>query len=620
MQEENRDLLKRVTTATVRSLSGAEELEVNYSPGVASVTQKAVRLPLPSRGALSESDIDRLRGASDAASLRLRLHDQRFFRANLPETQQARDVYELLEQARVENLGASRLSGVANNLSSLLESRVLENGWAATEAREDVPMAHGLALLVREKMGGVELQAAARHAADLWRDFIHDKAQISLDELARHSEDQVAFNEAVYRFLQDIDLVDPPGGEEDQEDESSSDDPSGEDDSASDQELESVGSDGADGDDMDMPPTQSEQDGMGEEDQSGDSDDQNSDLNMGQSDEKPSGPSRRPNLLDPNQALQIDYQAYTNAFDEVVEAYDLADDEELERLRRQLDMQLANLQGVVARIANRLQRRLMAQQQRSWEFDLEEGLVDCARLARIVANPTHSLSYKWEKETEFRDTCVSLLIDNSGSMRGRPITVAAISADILARTLERCGVKVEVLGFTTRAWKGGQSREKWMSEGKLPNPGRLNDLRHVVYKPADMPWRRAKNNMGLMLKEGLLKENIDGEALVWAYQRLMARPEDRKILMVISDGAPVDDSTLTSNSPSYLEAHLREVIEWMETQTPVQLTAIGIGHDVTRYYRNAVTLSDPEDLGGTILKNLADMFDANLDATHLRRM
>jgi len=506
------------------------------------------------------------------------------------------------------------MQGVASNLRTLLDVRCAENGLSNASSQEDVPLAQGLALLVREGLTGRELPPVAKKAADVWRPWLLEHANATLDDLINNMDDQKAYGESVYRFMEALELMDPPTGQSDEEEHSSDADETEGEDSASDQDLESVGSGGEMSDDMDMPSSEDEE--MSGSDTSEEEGSEEDDRTGGEGQDAAAGPSKRPNWLDPSQAIQIDYQAYTTEFDEVVEAFDLADDEELERLRRQLDMQLANLQGVVARIANRLQRRLMAQQQRSWDFDLEEGLLDSSRLARIVANPTHSLSYKWEKETEFRDTVVSLLIDNSGSMRGRPITVAAISADILARTLERCGVKVEVLGFTTKAWKGGKSREKWMGEGKDANPGRLNDLRHVVYKPADVPWRRAKNNMGLMLKEGLLKENIDGEALLWAYHRLMVRPEERKILMVISDGAPVDDSTLSSNPGSYLEAHLQEVIEWMETKTPVQLTAIGIGHDVTRYYRRAVTLSDPEDLGGAILKNLTDMFDEETTRKH----
>ena len=310
-----------------------------------------------------------------------------------------------------------------------------------------------------------------------------------------------------------------------------------------------------------------------------------------------------------NEPRGPDYRPFTARFDETVGAEELCEPEELDRLRGYLDKQLSHLQGVVARLANRLQRLLLAQQNRAWEFDLEEGLLDPARLSRVIVDPLHPLSFKREKDTDFRDTVVTLLLDNSGSMRGRPITVAATCADILARTLERCGVKVEILGFTTRAWKGGQSREAWLAAGKPPNPGRLNDLRHIVYKAADAPWRRARKNLGLMMREGLLKENIDGEALDWAHKRLLARSETRKILMMISDGAPVDDSTLSVNPGNYLERHLRWVIEDIETRSPVELIAIGIGHDVTRYYRRAVTIVDAEELGGVMTEKLAELFE-----------
>ncbi|MDQ2860699.1 MAG: cobaltochelatase subunit CobT, partial [Pseudomonadota bacterium] len=316
----------------------------------------------------------------------------------------------------------------------------------------------------------------------------------------------------------------------------------------------------------------------------------------------------RPNIKDHGRPEPA-YKVFTAAHDEIVSAEDLCEPEELTRLRAYLDQQLANLSNVVSRLANRLQRKLMAQQNRAWSFDLEEGMLDAARLTRVIVDPTAPLSFKQEEETDFRDTVVSLLIDNSGSMRGRPIMVAAVCADILARTLERCAVKVEILGFTTRAWKGGASRDEWLKAGKPASPGRLNDLRHIIYKAADAPWRRARKNLGLMMREGLLKENIDGEALMWAHQRLIGRTEQRRILMVISDGAPVDDSTLSVNSGHYLERHLRAVIAQIEGRSPVELIAIGIGHDVTRYYRRAVTIVDVEQLGGAITEQLAALFE-----------
>jgi cobaltochelatase CobT len=338
-------------------------------------------------------------------------------------------------------------------------------------------------------------------------------------------------------------------------------------------------------------------------------DTEDSDMDMEAGEEQPGRPSKRHEPDFNRGRNEPAYRAFTTQFDEVIDAAELCDADELTRLRHMLDQQLSHLQAVVAKLANRLQRRLLAKQNRSWNFNLEEGLLDAARLPRVIVNPELPLSYKQESDTEFRDTVVSLLIDNSGSMRGRPITVAAMTGDILARTLERCGVKVEILGFTTRMWKGGQSREHWIAGGKPSNPGRLNDLRHIVYKSADAPWRRARKNLGLMLREGILKENIDGEALLWAHNRLIGRPEQRKIMMVISDGAPVDDSTLSVNPGNYLEHHLRQVIDWIELRSPVELIAIGIGHDVTRYYRRAVTLVDVEQLGGTVLEQLAALFE-----------
>jgi cobaltochelatase CobT len=317
---------------------------------------------------------------------------------------------------------------------------------------------------------------------------------------------------------------------------------------------------------------------------------------------------------------QFNYKVFTQKYDEIVKAAELCPPDELDQLRALLDKQLENLAGAVARLANKLQRRLMAKQNRSWQFDLEEGLLDTARLTRVVTDPLQALSFKVENDTEFRDTVVTLLIDNSGSMRGRPITIAAICGDILARTLERCGVKVEILGFTTRAWKGGKSREAWLEANRPPNPGRVNDIRHIIYKAADEPWRHARRNLGLMMREGLLKENIDGEALEWARKRLMARPEQRRIMMVISDGAPVDDSTQSVNAGNYLEAHLRQVIEDIETRSPIQLVAVGIGHDVTRYYRRAVTLLDAEELAGALTDELAALFDEELPAQTRRRV
>jgi cobaltochelatase CobT len=603
--ESARELFERVTGATLRALAAAPDARVSFAAS-GSVDAGAVRLALPGQGRLSADDIARLRGLADANSLRLRFHDARLHRARLPRDPEARSLFELLEQARVEALGGRRLSGVAQNLAALLESRGRECGWGRAERRADIPLVEGVALLAREQLNGTALPAAAARAADLWRTWV--TAQLTaqegagaLGELRTTLTDQGEYARRVCGLLEllgldsrpleasAVVLPSPP--------EAAGADP------------EALAPDG-EAEPADQPGEATAAEDAG---QAGPLDPAAPGTGLAEDTEEAeealSEQVLRINWLDPHQAIRSEYRAYTREFDQTVEADELAGSEELAELRRQLDGQLAPLQGLVARIANRLQRRLLVQQQRAWEFDQEEGLLDGARIARVVANPTHALSYKREKQAPFRDTVVTLLIDNSGSMRGRPITVAALSADILARTLERCGVKVEVLGFTTCAWKGGRAREKWQEAGEPADPGRLNELRHIVYKPADQPWRRARNRIGLMLKPGLLKENIDGEALIWAYRRLIRRPEARKILLVISDGAPVDDATLTANPAHYLDAHLREVIQWLERRTPVQLMAIGIVHDVTRYYRQALMLREPEELGGAMLQQLARLLD-----------
>jgi cobaltochelatase CobT len=474
-----------------------------------------------------------------------------------------------------------------------------------------VPLGSAIGLIVRERLTGEAPPQAALAGLKLVADWIEQKAGSDLDALGLAIDDQAAFAALATKMLRDLELVegdanadlDPDAGDEGEGD----DEAEGGDENEQDQEDEGGG--------------RGEAEIRGEQDQSGEdssesewAEDEMTDSSDGLGDEGEEGMLPvRPNRPLSDLPPRFDYRVFTTAYDEEIAASALCDEEELGRLRSYLDQQLVHLQSAVTKLANRLQRRLMAQQSRSWEFDQEEGLLDAARLARVIVNPAHSLSYKVERDTEFRDTIVTLLLDNSGSMRGRPISIAAISADILARTLERCGVKVEILGFTTRAWKGGQSREKWLADARPPNPGRLNDLRHIIYKEADEPWRRARRNLGLMMREGLLKENIDGEALLWAHQRLIGRVEERKILMVISDGAPVDDSTLSVNSGTYLERHLRQVIGWIESRSPIELIAIGIGHDVTRYYQRAVTIMDAEQLGGAMVEQLASLFDAQTE-------
>ncbi len=543
------------------------------------------------------------RGAADSLALRLRHHDDRLHSTQAPLDPDARVVFDALETARVEALGARRMDGIRDNLAELTEARVRGDAIVRARNAEEVPLATAVGLLARQRLTGAAPPDAARRGLELVSGWIEDKAGAEFDSLAMTLDDQAAFATVARRLLEDLELAaaadtsqEPPedGGEEDQDDEGGPED--GDEDgeaapSSGEMEMRAEESDGADGDDQSQ-----EMEG---------SDDQLSDFDEA-SDSSTAPPGRRNWETSP----QTDYAPFTTRYDEIVEAGELCDEEELRRLRAYLDQQMASSQSVVTRLANRLQRRLMAQQTRSWDFDQEEGLLDAARLARVIASSGQPLSYKVERETEFRDTVVSLLIDNSGSMRGRPIAIAAICADIFARTLERCGVASEVLGFTTRAWKGGQSREAWLSEGRPPHPGRLNDIRHIMYKRADEPYRHARRHLGLMMREGLLKENIDGEAVLWAHNRLLARPEERRILMVISDGAPVDDSTASANGGAYLEKHLRQVIDWIERKSPVELIAIGIGHDVTRYYGRAVTIMDAEQLGGTMIEQLAGLFES----------
>jgi len=598
------EIFKRATAATLRAMSGQDDVEVAFANEAPSVVGKRVRIPSPPRD-LNPRDAAIARGASDAVALKLRHHDAGVHAYRLPQSAPARAAFEALEQARVEAIGAEEMVGVASNLGAAIDDRCRRQGFDRVTTRDDTLLPEALKLLAREAMTGEAPPPSARAMVDAWRPFVAEHMPTRFSSLQKLVHDQDEYAREARRLLSQLSLDVGPDMDEPQTGQDQSDQNEEDGDDTSDSEDQGGQTDQQAGE---MRPTQGDgesEDGEKIEVSMSDAADGGEGTEDEDSEATPQPGVSNPNLPDPNQ-----YKAFTTEFDEIVEADQLADAEELARLRRLLDQQLQHLHGVVARLANRLQRRLLAKQTRSWEFDLEEGVLDSARLARVVANPVLPLSFKQEKQTEFRDTIVTLLIDNSGSMRGRPITIAALSADILAHTLERCGVKVEILGFTTRAWKGGQSRERWIAGGKPPAPGRLNDLRHIIYKSADAPWRRARKNLGLMLREGLLKENIDGEALLWAYSRLMARPEQRRIMMVISDGAPVDDSTLSINSGNYLEFHLRKVIQSIEAAGMVELVAIGIGHDVTRYYRRAVTLVDAEQLGGTMLGKLTELFES----------
>ena len=597
------DLFRRALAGATRAIAKDVEADVVFATEATPASGKTARVPSPGPG-LEAKLVAEARGAADALALRLRHHDPKLHARVAPADPDARGVFDTLETARVEALGARAMGGVRDNLNHLTDARIRSDAIVRARTAEEVPLATAIGLLARERLTGEAPPKAALAGLKLITPWIEDKAGAELDALALTLDDQPAFAKLARRLLEDLDLAaaedfteNPPeaGGDEAEGEEGGGEDATEQGDDA----------DPAGGD-MEMRGEDAE-DGSAEQDGSDQLEMDESDGVAGEdiSEEAFASPGRRNWELAP----ASDYKVFTNRFDETVEAHELCDEEELVRLRAYLDQQMSGLQNVVAKLANRLQRRLLAQQARSWDFDQEEGLLDAARLARVVIDPAHALSFKVERDTEFRDTIVSLLIDNSGSMRGRPIAIAAICADILTRTLERCGVATEVLGFTTRGWKGGQSRESWLAAGRPANPGRLNDLRHILYKRAEEPYRHGRRNLGLMMREGLLKENIDGEALLWAHNRLIARPEERRILMVISDGAPVDDSTASANGGSYLERHLRQVIEWIEKRSPVELLAIGIGHDVTRYYERAVTIMDADQLAGAMVEQLARLFE-----------
>jgi len=608
------DTFRTAVTGAMRAIAGNPDLEVNFTTDKPALSGTTARLPEPPRR-LTERDVAVTRGLGDSMALKLAAHDAGVHQKYAPDGSEARAVFDAVEGARCDALGAKAMEGVADNISAMLEDRYFRGNFHEISDQADAPLADALSLLVREKLTGAPPPESAKTLVDLWRSSLEEKCGENLDTLVRQIADQKGFATAMRDILAQLEMAEELGEEE------------GEDDRNEEGEQESESEDdasadaGEDDSQENAAPQESSETGDEEtaedvEDSEFTADDVRED-EMGDAEEATDGV--RVEDSDPRPLPGSDYKVYTRQFDEIVHAEELCEVAELDRLRGFLDRQLVHLQGAVARLANRLQRRLMAQQNRSWQFDQEEGVLDTARLSRIVIDPMQPLAFKVERESEFRDTVVTLLLDNSGSMRGRPITVAATCADILARTLERCHVKVEILGFTTRAWKGGQSREHWLQHGKKPGPGRLNDLRHIIYKAADAPWRRARRNLGLMMREGLLKENIDGEALAWAHERLLARPEQRRILMMISDGAPVDDSTLSVNAGNYLEKHLRAVIADIEERSPVELNAIGIGHDVTRYYRRAVTIVDAEELAGAMVDQLAALFEDERDLIPRRR-
>ena len=615
-QNEPSDFLK-ANAAALRALAGGVDRQVRYAGQDTHIGKTEIRLPALPRETVQKTRSDS-RGAADSAGLWLAHHNDQTHQSLCPSAPAAKAIFDAAETARVEAIGANQMAGVAQNLSARLNKKYSTSTIGAPDSGDDNAVVDAVRLMVREALTGEAPPASTAMVMDLWRPWINARAGDLLQEMRSCEENQSDFAELSRRLIGALqsDLGDAADQNEDGSDaEDDANDKASQDDGSADDAQSATGEDDSEGDESQGV----EQDGDAAGMASDDSTDIDADSDMdGMTDgESPGGePGQNPYQIEPSPEV---YRIFTDQYDEVIDAADLCDPEELERLRNMLDRHMENLNQMIGKLANRLQRKLMAFQNRSWEFDLEEGLLDAGKLHRVVTQPFSALSYKQEQDTKFRDTIVTLLLDNSGSMRGRPITIAAVTADIMARTLERCGVKVEILGFTTKAWKGGQSRENWQGAGKPAMPGRLNDLRHIIYKSADQPMRRARKSLGLMLREGILKENIDGEALVWAHDRLVSRAEDRRIMMVISDGAPVDDSTLSSNSGNYLEKHLRQTIAMIENKSPVQLLAIGIGHDVTRYYKRAVTITDVDQLGGTVIGELADLFDEDKSPGPMRR-
>jgi len=602
------DAFKKALSEATKVLANDPDLNVSYSVDPAGLSGDAMRLPQVSRR-MTRDEVMLARGTADAMALNRRYHNGQTHARYTPQGEMARELYEAMETARCEAVGARDMPGTAGNIDAKIAHDAMRKGYDQVKQAADAPLAVAAGYLIRHLATGRDLPSGATNVMELWRPFIEQQAGGTLEDLDAILDNQADFAKFARKMIKDLGYGDQLGQDPDQIDDDQDD--TAEDGGEEEQDPDSTGDDNTDEEETEGSAEQSQEEQQ-DASQAQVSMDEMADQEMGEEAEMPDGEApMEPPAPQPISDADPDYRVYQTEHDEEIRAEDLAEPVELERLRAYLDQQLEPLKGAVSRLANKLQRRLQAQQNRSWEFDLEEGTLDAGRLARVIANPTTPLSFKVEKDTEFRDTCVTLLLDNSGSMRGRPISIAAICADVLARTLERCNVKVEILGFTTRAWKGGQAREAWLNDGRPQQPGRLNDLRHIIYKSGDTPWRRARPNLGLMMKEGLLKENIDGEALEWAHRRMMARPEARKILMVISDGAPVDDSTLSVNPANFLEKHLRDVIEMVEKRRVVELLAIGIGHDVTRYYDRAVTITDVEQLAGAMTEQLAALFDSD---------
>ena len=586
-----KERFKAAVSSAVKVISEQLDLEIKFGNNI---NPKKGSLNLPEVLKLRNlQDFTNLRAFADSEALKIKYTDKKIYLENQPNGKIAKSLYAIAEKIRYEKIGANKLKGIKNNIIQCYENKFKDKKIEEIKTEADVPITEAFELYLRNHFFKITQNDSTKKFLSYWKDLFDKNLKTKLIKLNDCIENQREFNHIVAELIDNLKFEDSDSKEKEEKRETKKDDSISEknnedNNSADDKENQQK--------DADFNIVDSDTDSISEND------------NANQNDTKEVKENSSLQKKNRKNLYKDKYKIFTNEYDEVAEAKDLVDEDEIIRLRKSLDQQLSNLQSIITKLANKLQRQLLAKQNRSWEFDLEEGMLDASKLSRVIIDPLHSLSFKNEKETEFKDTVVTLLIDNSGSMRGRPISVATICADILSRTLERCSVKVEILGFTTKNWKGGKSREKWNLNNKPANPGRLNDLRHIIYKSADTPWRHSKRNLGLMLKEGLLKENIDGEALLWAFKRITKRKEERKILMIISDGAPVDDSTLSVNSGDYLEKHLKQTVKWIEENSNIEVLAVGIGHDVTRYYKKAIKIADVQELGDVMINQLTRLF------------
>ena len=586
-----KERFKSAVSSAIKVISEKFDVEISFGN---SANTKKNSLNLPELINLKNlQDFTNMRAFADSEALKIKYTNKKIYLKNEPKGATAKTLYAIAERIRCEKIGSDKLIGIKNNITQSYENKFKNKKLSEIKTESDVPISEAFELYLRSHFFDIKQNETKKKILSYWKKSFDKNLKKRINELDKNLNDQNKFSNLIAELIENLEFEDIDKKEKNEQDETSKESPSLNEDKSDEKQLQ------------DNEQDKENQTELSAIDSDLDSLKENENLDKKETTKKTVDKDLSKNLK--NSFIQK-YKVFTNEYDEIEEAEDLENEEEISRLRKNLDQQLISLQNVIAKLANKLQRQLMAKQNRSWEFDLEEGVLDSSKLSRIITDPFNPHSFKIEKETEFKDTIVTLLIDNSGSMRGRPISVAAICADILSRTLERCSVKVEILGFTTKNWKGGKSREKWNINNKPTNPGRLNDLRHIIYKSADKPWRQSKKNLGLMLKEGLLKENIDGEALLWAFKRISLRKEERKILMVISDGAPVDDSTLSVNSGDYLEKHLKKTVKWIEENSNIEILAVGIGHDVTRYYKKAIKITDVQELGDVMINQLTKLF------------